>query len=96
MNTTFPMIVKFTVKKEHLDFVKEKLIELVNITKKEDGCILYELHQDKESSHVFVFYEVWQTQEHWAKHDQSPHVQKFLKVTDDCFERVEVNKLTKI
>ena len=94
MDKRYPMIVKFTVKENQINFVKDALLKLLIPTRKENGCLLYELHQDRENPRIFMFYEIWESKAHWQTHDKSDHVQDFLKITKDAFESVDVNKLT--
>src|SRR4051812_25905541 len=46
-------------KKGHEDTVKEALLALVEPTRKEPGCLCYNLHQSKSDSTTFMFYEQW-------------------------------------
>ena len=93
MNQKLPMIVKFTVKKEHIADVKEALLNILEPTRKEEGCLLYELHQDLNDPSIFMFYEVWETIDHWKAHDHQPHIDTFRKFIDGKVENIEVNQL---
>lgn len=50
---------------------------LVDESKKETGCISYELCQDLKNKNKFVFIEMWQDQEAIDKHNNSKH---FLEI----------------
>ena len=93
MNKQLPMIVKFTVKKEELDFVKAELIKILEPTRKEDGCLRYDLHQDLDNPNILMFYEIWETTEAWKAHDGKQHITNFLKAIDGKVEKIEFNKL---
>ena len=54
--------------------VKEVLSELVEPTRKEEGCIHYILQQGKEDKTMFMFYEVWVDGEAFKQHGQTPHL----------------------
>jgi len=93
MNQKLPMVVKFKVKKEHIETVKHALFNILEPTRNEDGCLLYELHQDLNDPSIFMFYEVWQTVDHWKAHDKQPHIETFRKAIDGLVESIEVNQL---
>lgn len=54
--------------------VKEALLSLVGPTRKEPGCLLYNLHQSKSDPTVFMFYELWTSQEALDAHGKTPHM----------------------
>ena len=54
--------------------VKEALLSLVEPTRKEPGCLLYNLHQSKTDPTVFLFYEQWASQEALDAHGKTPHM----------------------
>jgi quinol monooxygenase YgiN len=54
--------------------VKEALLSLVEPTRKEPGCLLYNLHQSKSDPTMFMFYEVWASQEALDAHGKTPHM----------------------
>lgn len=93
MNKKLPMVVKFKVKKENIDLVKQALIDILEPTRNEEGCLLYELHQDINDPSIFMFYEVWQTVGHWKAHDKQSHIEAFRKIIDGLIESIEVNQL---
>jgi quinol monooxygenase YgiN len=67
-------------KEEHL---KRQLLALVDPTRKEDGCVQYDLHQSTSDPGCFVFYENWQSRESLELHLQSPHLSAFLNIADE-------------
>ncbi|MHB8971203.1 MAG: putative quinol monooxygenase [Pirellulaceae bacterium] len=54
--------------------VKEALVSLVEPTRKEPGCLCYNLHQSKSNPAQFMFYEQWASQEAIDAHGKSPHM----------------------
>jgi quinol monooxygenase YgiN len=93
MKQKLPMIVKFTVKKGFIEDVKRALINILEPTRDEAGCLLYELHQDLNDPSIFMFYEVWETVDHWKAHDHQPHIEAFRKIIDGKIESIQVNQL---
>ena len=56
------------------DDVKELLASLVELTRKEEGCIHYILHQEVDDKTRFMFYEVWTNRDALKQHGQQPHM----------------------
>jgi quinol monooxygenase YgiN len=93
MKKQFPMIVKFEVKPNKIDFVKTELIKLLEPTRKENGCLQYDLHQDIDDPSILMFYEIWETKEAWMAHDLTKHVKDLVKAIDGSVEKITHNKL---
>ena len=55
--------------------LKEALIDLVAPTRKEAGCINYDLHVAPDDPSKFLFYENWTSNAHLDAHGQTPHIQ---------------------
>ena len=72
------------------------LKQLVVESRKESGCIKYDLHQSLESSNVFVMYEIWQDQSALDDHMQSVHFTSYKKNSQTILESLEVVKLKKL
>ena len=56
------------------DAVKEALLSLVEPTRKEPGCLCYNLHQSKADPTQFMFYEQWASKADLAAHRKTPHM----------------------
>ena len=54
--------------------VKEALESLVEPTRKEAGCLCYNLHQGKTNKAQFMFYEQWASQAALDAHGKTPHM----------------------
>jgi quinol monooxygenase YgiN len=54
-------------------FLEAELRALVGPTRREDGCIRYDLHRGLDVGGVFLLHEVWATREHHRLHRQTPH-----------------------
>jgi quinol monooxygenase YgiN len=58
--------------------LRAALTGLLAPTRKEAGCLNYDLHQSPADPAKFLFHENWTSQAHLDAHLQSPHVQKLL------------------
>jgi hypothetical protein len=59
VKTGITVIAYMTAKSGNEDQVREALLDLVARTRKEKGCINYDLHQSRENAAHFVIYENW-------------------------------------
>jgi quinol monooxygenase YgiN len=55
-----------------------ELRALLEPTRKEPGCLAYELHRDPEHPGKFMFYEKFKNQAALDEHVNSPYFKKFL------------------
>ncbi len=91
--TVFATIV---AKKEKVEFVKEELLKLVELTRKENGCIDYILHQDNEIKSHFLMYEIWENEEFLEEHVKNKALTQYLAVTENAISSFIVNKMINI
>ena len=63
--------------------LKTALIGLVAPTRKEAGCINYDLHASPEDPAKFLFHENWTSQAHLDAHLQSAHIKALLPRVDE-------------
>ena len=82
--------------KDKIDLVKSELEKLVPITRSESGCIQYDLHQDNENPAYFMFYENWESREHWQTHMNAPHLAAYMEATEGAVEKFWLHELTQI
>ena len=78
------------------DFVQGELLKLIPITRAEEGCLQYDLHQDNENPAHFVFYENWVSRELWQNHMNAPHLTAYMDITDGAiadFTLCEMNHI---
>lgn len=53
--------------------LEAELRALVAPTRKEDGCLTYDLHRSAEGPAAFLLHEIWATREAHSKHTNTPH-----------------------
>lgn len=79
---------------DKIDLVKAELIKLIDITRSEEGCINYDLHQDNDNPAHFVFYENWESRELWQAHMGAQHLTAYLEATEGSVEEFTLNEMT--
>jgi quinol monooxygenase YgiN len=57
---------------------------VIEITRKEKGCILYDLHESTTDPARFVFVEQWETMEDLMAHGGNEHMRPWRKVVKEC------------
>ncbi len=65
------------------DQVVNLLAGLLEPTRKEEGCCQYELYLDEKVEGLFMFQEIWASQEALDKYLQSPHMATFLETLEE-------------
>ena len=63
--------------------LKQTLLGLLGPTRREAGCINYDLHQSPEHPAKFLFHENWTSRELLDAHLKSPHIAALLTRLDD-------------
>ncbi len=68
------ILARITVKPEAADTARGILTELVAQSRKEAGCVSYELYQQAATPHVFQTVEQWQDEAAANAHMTTPHI----------------------
>lgn len=76
------VIATIIAKSDRIADVRRELEKLVAATRKESGCINYDLHVDLNDPRRFVFYENWTSKEALDAHAASPHMKAWGKVRE--------------
>ena len=90
------VVAKIVAKKDSIKTVKTELLKLIEPTRKEAGCIEYNLHQDNDNPAFFVFYETWENFACLEKHMNSDHFKSYVNVAGSMIEDKIVHKMTRI
>lgn len=81
MNIHLTAVIK--AKEQYRAEVLDVLQNMVQETRKEEACKLYNLHQGTEDKNQFVFYEIWKSEEGLAQHNQQPYIQAFGALVEE-------------
>jgi quinol monooxygenase YgiN len=68
------------------DTVKAECLALVEPTRSEKGCLIYDFHQDTEDPASFMFYEQWTGKGALDEHLQTPYLQAFIARADELLD----------
>lgn len=79
---------------DKVELVKTELLKLIEITRAEEGCINYDLHQDNENPAHFMFYENWETRALWLTHMDNQHLKDYMAATEGAVTEFTLNEMT--
>jgi len=88
------IVANITAKADTIELVKTELEKLIDITRSEEGCLQYDLHQDNENAAHFMFYENWESREHWQTHMSNEHLKDYKAATDGAVEVFTLHEMT--
>jgi quinol monooxygenase YgiN len=66
--------------------------ELVSYSRKEEGCVKYDLHQSIDDLDTLLFYEIWTGEEALALHANSDFMNASRKITRELIESAVLQK----
>lgn len=90
------IVANIKTKADTIELVKAELLKLIDITRAEEGCITYDLHQDNEKPQHFLFYENWESRELWQIHMGNKHLKEYMDATEGAVEEFTLNEMTQI
>ncbi|OUR84667.1 antibiotic biosynthesis monooxygenase [Colwellia psychrerythraea] len=90
------IVANIKAKPDKVDLVKTELLKLIAITRSEQGCINYDLHQNNDNPAQFIFYENWETRELWQAHMANDHLKEYIEATQGAVETFTLNEMTNI
>ena len=94
---TTTVVATFQAKPGKGSELKKALISLVAPTRKEAGCINYDLHVSSEDPAKFLFHENWTRKANLDTHLQSAHIKALLPRVDElCVAFPEIKIWEKI
>lgn len=85
MTQTIRVVAHLTAKPDKVDETREALIELIALTRAEDGCIHYELTQNNDDPTDFTFVEEWTSDESLDEHLRTDHIRKLQSRGEELF-----------
>ena len=90
------IVANIIAKADKVELVKQELLKLIDITRAEEGCINYDLHQDNENKAHFLFYENWESRELWLAHMDNQHLKDYMVATEGAVEQFILNEMTQV
>ncbi|MEZ8141081.1 antibiotic biosynthesis monooxygenase [Enterovibrio norvegicus FF-33] len=94
--TKLTIVANIIANEDKIELVKTELLKLIEITRGEEGCLQYDLHQDNENQAHFMFYENWVNRDLWQTHMSAQHLADYLAATDGAVASFTLNEMTVI
>ncbi|WP_434362313.1 antibiotic biosynthesis monooxygenase [Parasalinivibrio latis] len=77
--------------------LEKSIFTVMAPTRKEPGCIQYDLHKDVEKPGKYIMYEIWESQKAIEQHIASEHVKTFLdEVNNNIMKDLIINRCEKL
>lgn len=76
--------------------LRAALGRLVSPSRAEEGCVQYDLHEDRAQPGYFVFYEIWRDQASFDAHASSAHLKAFAREAPELTKGGEVRLLDRL
>lgn len=90
----FTMLVTIQVKAGKEKAFEDAFLEAQKGTKKEKGCIAYEINRDTDATDTFVLVEKWKNIDGLVDHIAQEHTTKLLKLFGDLVEKSSIKVYT--
>lgn len=91
------LMARLKVKKEMVEEAKKVALSLVEVSRTEEGCESYNLHQAIDDDAVFVWHEVWASKSALDEHFAKPYFTDFFaKVEEIAAEPPQITLTKKI
>lgn len=90
------IVATITVKSDNKEEVLVALQNVVNATRKEEGNVSYDLHQNITNPLEYTILEVWKSQEAIDLHNASAHFDEFKKAIGEKIEGLKVDIIKQI
>lgn len=68
------IVARFHAREGHAEEVETLLLGFVEPSRKEEGCLFYDLHREVEDANSFVILDGWQDKSAFEAHASSAHV----------------------
>lgn len=90
------ILANIEAKADQAEFVKSELLKLIELTRAEEGCLDYNLHQDNENPAHFMFYENWQSRASWQHHMDADYMKAYGEAVENAVESWTLNEMSHI
>lgn len=85
------VVSKSIVREDKVAEYKQQVVKLIEETRKEEGCISYDLCEDMDKPNVLTFIEKWESKQHLDLHMKTAHFLEIVPKLRDLRESSELN-----
>ncbi|POF33612.1 putative quinol monooxygenase [Roseibium marinum] len=94
--TELTIVANIHAKPDQTGLVKTELLKLIPVTRKEPGCLRYDLHLDNDDPAHFMFYETWESRGLWQDHINAPHLADYKAATEGAIAEFTLSEMSLI
>ena len=97
MAETLKIVARILAAPGQADLLAKEMARLVDDTRKEAGCLQYDLHRGTENPDLFVFVEEWETKPLWEAHMSGAAIEAFrARIGADKIAESDVMQLRQV
>lgn len=85
------VVSKSVVKQDKVAEYKQQVVRLIEETRKEAGCISYDLCEDMDNSNILTFIEKWENKQYLDAHMKTAHFVEIVPKLKDLRESSELS-----
>ncbi|MEG0882442.1 MAG: putative quinol monooxygenase [Janthinobacterium sp.] len=93
---TLIVVATIDAQADHIDAVRAALEAVVPPSRKESGCLRYELHLDNQIPTRFIMLEEWTDKAALTAHYATPHFLALVAAADGKAVKIDVAELSKL
>jgi len=90
------IVAVIVVKPEYKEDVLKALYKVVDETRKEEGNVSYDLHEDINNPLKYIILEVWKSDKAIDIHNESIHFGEFKNAIDGKIDSLSIDTIRKI
>ncbi|MGH7563355.1 MAG: putative quinol monooxygenase [Gemmatimonadota bacterium] len=83
MSEKLTVVVRIRARAGMEDQVRLELLDLLDPTREEEGCINFDLHQAEEDPRLFLVHENWMSEEALARHFEKPYLRAWVAKAEE-------------
>lgn len=86
-NRHFCVMIAGIAKNGMEEYLKNYLSDMMHHSRKDSGCLAYNIHQSKDNPNEFMMYSVWTDEQAFIRHNSRPEMLEFKKkLATELFE----------
>ncbi|HUP02202.1 MAG TPA: putative quinol monooxygenase [Gemmatimonadota bacterium] len=82
MSASLTVVVRIKAKPGAEERVEQELRKLLPPTRREEGCINFDLHQSVDDAALFLVHENWVSEEDLGRHFEMPYIRSWIAQAD--------------
>jgi quinol monooxygenase YgiN len=81
---SYTVLAEIEAKPDRIKWIAEQIGILVEVSRREPGCLKYDAFQHEENQAQFMIFESWENKAAWDQHMQMAALTAYLQATEGC------------